>query len=144
MDTLGKRYCWVRRAELALSEENPALALDITERLITSAPGMSPGRVITFLWQLKGEALAALGRTEETCSLLRAAVENGQAIPERFLLWRVHAKLGQIYRTVEAAEAVEREFSAARALIDELAATVPDKELRRNFLQNAYKRIDLR
>ncbi|MCP4422273.1 MAG: AAA family ATPase, partial [Chloroflexi bacterium] len=38
MDTLGKRYCWVRRAELALLQGDPALTLDITERLIASAP----------------------------------------------------------------------------------------------------------
>jgi len=50
MDSVGNRYCWARRAELELAHGNSALALEITERLIASAPGMSPGRVITFLW----------------------------------------------------------------------------------------------
>jgi hypothetical protein len=35
-------------------------------------------------------------------------------------------------------EAAEKEFSAARALIDELAATLPDETLKANFLQGAY------
>jgi phage shock protein A len=34
MDTMGKRYCWAKRAELALSQGEPDLALGIVERLI--------------------------------------------------------------------------------------------------------------
>jgi len=32
MDTMGKRYCWARRAELALFQGDPALALEIVDR----------------------------------------------------------------------------------------------------------------
>jgi DNA-binding SARP family transcriptional activator len=138
MDTLAKRYCWVRRAELALSQDDPVLALDITDRLIATAPGMSPGRVITFLWQLKGEILAALGRTDEAQPLLRAAIENARTTGERFLLWRIHASLGQLYTTMGHQEAAEKDFLAARTLIDELAATVPDETLKDKFRQGAY------
>jgi tetratricopeptide (TPR) repeat protein len=138
MDTLGKRYCWVRRGELALSQDDPVLALDIADRLIATAPGMSPERVITFLWKLKAEALAANGRTENALSLLHSAIENAQVSGERFLLWRIHASLGQLYRTLGRQEAAEEEFLTARALIDELAATVPDEMLKDKFRQGAY------
>jgi tetratricopeptide (TPR) repeat protein len=144
MDTMGKRYCWARRAELTLAQGDPALALDITDRLVASAPGMAPGRVITFLWKLKGEVLAASGRTEAACSLLHAAIENAQAAGERFLLWRVHASLGRLYRTMGQQEVAEKEFSAAYELIGELAATIPDEALKSNFLQGAYNALDLR
>jgi tetratricopeptide (TPR) repeat protein len=143
MDTMGKRYCWARRAELALSQGDPALALDITDRLIASAPGMSPGRVITFLWKLKGEALATIGRTEEACSLLRAAIENARATEERFLLWRIHASLGRLYHTMNYQTEARKEFSAARELIQELAAAIPYKALEENFLQRAYNTLDM-
>jgi tetratricopeptide (TPR) repeat protein len=142
MDTLGKRYCWVRRAELALAQGDPALALEIVERLIASAPGMSAGCVITFLWKLKGEAFGATGRADEAESLLRAALENAQSTKERFLLWRVHASLGRLYCTVGQPEAAEKEYSAARALIDEMAATIPDEALKDGFLQGAYTALD--
>jgi tetratricopeptide (TPR) repeat protein len=138
MDTLGRRYCWVGRAELAFAQDDPALALDITERLIASAPGMSPGRVITFLWKLKAEALAAIGRTEEACLLLQSAIENAGSTGERSLLWRLHASLGRLYRNMGQQEAAGKEIAAARALIDELAATVPDETLKDNFRQSAY------
>jgi adenylate cyclase len=137
MDTLHKRYCWARRAELALCQGDPALALEIVERLIASAPGMSPGRVITFLWKLKGEALAAMGHPDEASSLLRAAMENAQATGERFLLWRIHASLGRLYRATGRQLEAEEKFSTARQLIQELAGTVPDEALRDRFLRRA-------
>jgi tetratricopeptide (TPR) repeat protein len=137
MDTLGIRYCWVQSGELTLAQGNSSHALDIAERLIASTPGISPGRVILLPWKLKGEALAALGNVEEGISLLRAAKENAQDVGERFFLWQVLASLGRLYTKMEDQDAAEREFSAARALIDELAATILDDALKENFLQRA-------
>jgi tetratricopeptide (TPR) repeat protein len=141
MDTLHKRSCWARRAELALSQGDPALALDIVERLIVSAPGMAPGRVITFLWKMKAEALAALGHPQEAGSLLHAALENARATKARFLLWRLHASLGRLYRATDRPSLAEEEFSTARALVEELAAAIPDEALRDHFLQRAHAKI---
>jgi len=141
MDTEAKRYCWARRAELALAQGDPALTLDIVERLIASAPGMAQGRVITYLWKLKGEALIALGNREEAQPLLLAAIENAQATGERFLLWRLHAILGQLHCTLGRQSEAERELLNARELIQELAETVPDGELRDNFSRRAHERL---
>ncbi len=141
MDTLHKRYCWARRAELALCQGDPAMALDIIERLIASAPGMSPACVITFLWKLKGEALIAMGHTEEAHTLLQAAVENARATGERFLLWRIHASLGRLYCAMSRQSEAEQEFSTTRELIEELAGTVPDEALKDCFLYRAYSML---
>jgi tetratricopeptide (TPR) repeat protein len=142
MDTAAKRYCWARRAELALCQGDPALALDIVERLIALAPGMSPGRVITFLWKLKGEALGATGQTEQAGSLLQAAIENARATGERFLLWRLHASLGRLYRAADRQPDAEAEFGKARKLVGELADTVPEGEMRDSFLRRAHDMVD--
>jgi tetratricopeptide (TPR) repeat protein/class 3 adenylate cyclase len=141
MDTMGKRYCWARMAELALIQGNPDLALDITDRLIASAPGMSPGSVITFLWLLKGKALMAMEQIEEAEALLRAAQVNAQKTEERFLLWRIHASLGHLYQLMDRAEIAEGEISAARSLIAEIASTVPEEELKHNFRQRAFEAL---
>ncbi len=141
MDTLYKRYCWARRAELALCQGDPALALDIVERLIASAPGMSSGRVITFLWKLKGEALTGLGQSEEAHALLQAAVENAKATGERYLLWRIHASLGWLYCSGGRQSEAEKAFSTARELVEELADTVPTGEMRDSFVQRAHDRF---
>jgi adenylate cyclase len=141
MDTLGKRYCWVRRGELALAQGDPDLALDITDRLINSAPGISPDRVITFLWKLKGEALAVLGCTEEAVPLLEAATKNAVELQERFLEWRLHASLGGLYQAEDRQLDAESEFSIAWELVEELAETVPDGEMKDHFLSQALDRI---
>jgi len=141
MDTMYVRYCWSRQAELALCQGDPALAMDITDRLIASAPGMSPGRVITFLWKLKGESLNALGHMEEAHTLLQAAVENAHATGERFLLWRLHASLGRLFHGLGQQPEAEKEFSRARELVGELANTLPNGEVRNDFRQRAHERL---
>jgi tetratricopeptide (TPR) repeat protein len=106
--------------------------------LIASAHGISPEQVITFLWKLKGEALAALGETEKACHLLRAALENAERTGERFILWRLHISLAQLYHAMKRRTSAQEEFSAAEELIDELAATIPDEALKCSFLKGAY------
>jgi tetratricopeptide (TPR) repeat protein len=141
MDTKGKRYCWARRAELALAKDDPATALAMTDRLITSAVGMSTDRVITFLWHLKGEALAMLDRMGEAEASLHTALANAQKTEERFLQWRIHASLGQLYQMTDRAEIAEGEMSAGRSLVEEMATTLPDEELAHNFRQRAFEAL---
>jgi tetratricopeptide (TPR) repeat protein len=141
MDSLAQRYCWARRAELALYQGDPTLALDITDRLISSAPGMSPGRVITHLWWLKAEAVAVMGQRDEARSLLQEAINNAKAAGERFLLWRIHASLGRLYHASGCQLEAGQEFATARELIQGLADTVPIGKLRDNFLQRAHERL---
>lgn len=141
MDTLHKRYCWVRRAELALCQADPGLALDITERLIATAPGMSPGCVIAFLWKLRGQALAALGQVDEALALLKAALDNAHGLGERAFAWDIHVSLAHLYAKMDQRPEAEQALDAARALIEELAATIPDEALEDNFLQRALGTI---
>jgi tetratricopeptide (TPR) repeat protein len=141
MDTMGNRYCWARQAELALCQGDSALALDIVERLIASAPGMLPGHVITFLWKLKGEAVAAMGDTERASALLREAIESAHTNGERFLLWGLHASLGRLYRAMGRHSATVEASSTTSQLVEELAGTLPDGKLRYNFLQRAHSRL---
>ncbi|MBN1642707.1 MAG: AAA family ATPase [Anaerolineae bacterium] len=138
MDSLHKRTCWARRAELALLQGDPALALDIVERLIRSAPGMAPGRTITLLWKLKAEALIAVGQTGSAGALLQAAIENAQAPGERFLRWRLHASMGRLYRATNRGSEAKRAFATARQLVGELADTIPAQVLRERYLRRAH------
>jgi len=137
METLSRRYCWVRRVELALMQDDPTLALDITERLIASAPNLSPGHVITYLWKLKAEALATTGQLDDARTLLCAARKNAQDYGERFLLWRIHGSLGKLYRRMDCKQASEKELLQAQAIIDELSTTLQDQKLKQNFLAHA-------
>jgi tetratricopeptide (TPR) repeat protein len=137
MDSVHKRFCWARRVELALLQGRAPLALEIAERLIASAPGLSPGEVIPYLWQLKAQALAAMGHPEQASALLQAAVGNAQVPGARVLLWRLHASLGRVHSTMGQAAEAKAHFSTARQLVDELAATIPVQALRNSFLRGA-------
>jgi DNA-binding CsgD family transcriptional regulator/Flp pilus assembly protein TadD len=137
MQTIGQRLVWAARADLALARSDPVLALDITDRLIASAANLSNERVIPRLWKLRGKALAALHRTAEGETMLRAAQEAAHAQGLRPWLWRICVALGRLYQTQGQREEAEQVFSTARALIEELAANLPDEELREQFLLQA-------
>jgi DNA-binding SARP family transcriptional activator/Tfp pilus assembly protein PilF len=141
MDTKGKRYCWARRAELAFVQGETAQALELIDRLIDTAAGMGPEKVITFLWLLKGKTLAAMGNFEDAEAQLLAAVENIHKTGERFLLWRIHGVLGQLYLKTAHPEKAAEGTVAAGELIEEIAATIPDEDLKQNFRQQAYETL---
>ncbi len=135
--TLGQRLCWCAHAELALAGGEPKPALQIIERLIATAANLSGDRIIPRLWKLRGEALAALRRTAEAETMLRAAREEAQARGLPPLLWRIHVALGKLYQSLRRFDAAETEFSAARAIVENLADNIPDQALRHNFVQRA-------
>jgi DNA-binding CsgD family transcriptional regulator len=137
MQTIGQRLVWTARADLALARSDPGTALDITERLIASASNLSDEYVIPRLWKLRGEAQASLGRIAEAEMFLRAAQAAARAQRLRPLLWRICVALGKLYQAQGLLEEAEQAFATARAMIEELAAGVPDEQLRVHFLSQA-------
>jgi adenylate cyclase len=135
--TLVHRLAWSVRAELALALGDPALALSISDHLISSAANLSVDQAIPALSKLRGQALLALGRLEEAEAELQAALVAAQAFDTRPITWRLHAALGQLYRSAGKPEQAEREFSAAHRIVEELAAQIPDTGLRENFMSRA-------
>jgi DNA-binding CsgD family transcriptional regulator len=135
--TIGQRLVWRARAELALVRGNPTLALDLTNRLIATAANLTKGQVIPHLWNLRGEALAALQRESEAEAALLAAQASARTQGLRPLLWRASAALGHLYRAKRRQEEAEHASAAARATIEELAADLPEEAVRASFLSNA-------
>lgn len=141
MDTMGKCFCWIRQAELALAQNNPDQALDIINRLIVSSPGSRTGQVITYFWKLKGDALAAMGQADKALPLLDVALENAVENKENFLLWKLHASLGQTYHNMDRESEAERAFVNAREHIHKLAETLTDEALKGNYLQATHEKL---
>jgi DNA-binding SARP family transcriptional activator/tetratricopeptide (TPR) repeat protein len=142
MDTTGKRYCWARRAELALAMDKPDLALGLTERLIDSAAGLKPNDLVIFLWLVKGMALARMGRLENARDLLVVGRDHAQETKEHFLLWRFHAALAHLNQTMGEVTAVTKEAAATRKVIEEMVATVPDVVLADSFRRRASATLE--
>jgi DNA-binding SARP family transcriptional activator len=141
MDTLGIRYCWTKQGELALDQGNPELALDILDRLIASTPEIMPKDVIPYLWMLKGKAFTRLGLYNQATTFLMAAIEKISKTGERTLLWRAHSNLGQLYLTMDQPDAAENEFLTSKSILEEIAATVSDELIKKNFLKRGLQHL---
>ncbi|MGE5249345.1 MAG: helix-turn-helix transcriptional regulator [Bacteroidota bacterium] len=136
---LPRRACWAVRAELELMEGQPGRALELIDRLLASAPnlGQYGPHAIPYLSLLRGRSLAALGQMEEAEVELEGALPVARMQGRRPLEWRLHAELGRVSRLAGRREDAEREFSAARTIIEDLASHLPGEALRQNFLQRA-------
>jgi len=141
--TFPLRSCWAARAELELALGNPARALHIVERLLSSTANLAQygPQAVPRLSQLRGQALVALGRIEEALAEFQGALHVSGAQGQRPMLWRLHADLGKAYRAMARRAESEQAFSSARTIIQQLADTVPDSALRENFLNRALEAI---
>jgi DNA-binding NarL/FixJ family response regulator len=128
---------WCARAELALAQRNPTRALEIVDYLFASAAHLSEGSSILRVAKLRGEALAAMEHPVEAEAALKAAQAIAMAQEVRPMQWRISATLGNVYQSQGRSIEAEQEFSAARVLIEELAANVADEPLRDNLLRQA-------
>ncbi len=90
---------------------------------------------------MRGEALAAMGCAEKAVPMVQAAIENAQEEREQFMLWRGYASLGRLYLALDRRSEAEKKFSAAFELVEELADTVPEGEMRDNSLRRANDRL---
>jgi tetratricopeptide (TPR) repeat protein len=135
--TIGQRMVWYARAELALARNDPPLALRITDQLLASAVGLSSESNIPHLATLRGEALTKLEQAAEAETILHGARTTALKRGLRPLLWRNAIDLGNLYHAQRRFEEAEHAFATAEELIEEIAGTIPDTELRAYFLQQA-------
>lgn len=126
--------------ELALAQGEPAIALQIADRLLASVPGKAPGQSmqpIPHLLKLRGEALLALSRLDEAVEALGDAKRGAQERYNRPVLWTIYRALGQAYQALQRKDHAREERAAGRQLIEELAATIDDISLREQFTNAA-------
>jgi tetratricopeptide (TPR) repeat protein/DNA-binding CsgD family transcriptional regulator len=139
--TLAEReLAWVW-GELALADGEPGRALQRAEHLLASAPGEQRTQAIPHLLKLKGEALVALSRFEEAAQAFEDAKRGAEMRHDQSILWRIHRSFGQLYHRLKREEHAQREYSAARQAIEELAATIDETALREHFFQTALESL---
>lgn len=147
--TPATRWLWCACAELALTRSEPHFALAIADRLTAAATRQVPNQIqpIPRLALLRGEAAVQLGRrlSREDLEAIEVALRAARdLVSERgalTLLWRIRRVLGLIYRLQGRRDEAAAEFLAVRALLEQIAATIPDGSLRARFLQRASASI---
>jgi DNA-binding CsgD family transcriptional regulator/predicted negative regulator of RcsB-dependent stress response len=133
MDTAGLRMCWLVLAEVKLAREQPRAALEIADALVgTADPGVAPR-----LWQVRGEAVAALGRVDEAVELLTSARGTAREQGLRGRLWRIEGSLARLLRGLGRRDEAERVLAAARGTVRELSDELDDPTTQLRFVQEA-------
>ena len=136
--TVGQRMIWYARAELALTRNDPSLALHITDQLLASAVGLSSESNIPHLAKLRGEALTKLEQAAEAETILQGARATALGRGLRPLLWRIDLTQGKLAHAGRRYEEAERWFAEALEILENLASSLPDEALQQHFLQHAH------
>ncbi len=139
LESLAQRRVWAVQAELALAQGKPAQALQIVDRLLAVTANLENGDsgTIPYLARLRGEGLAALQQWTEAEVTFRAALTTAQAQGTPRFIWPLQVALGRLYQAQGHRTAATQAFAAARDVMEKIAATVPDLELRNNFMRQA-------
>jgi DNA-binding CsgD family transcriptional regulator/tetratricopeptide (TPR) repeat protein len=135
VQSLGERWLTFAQVQRALACGEAALALRLVDRL--SAPSLdgTPSQETPRPALLRARALTALGRYAEAETVLRAVEAVTRAQGAQALLWRTLVLLGDLYRAWQRPEDAEREYAAARTVVESLAAGLTDDPLREALLQ---------
>ena len=93
------------------------------------------------LEHLRGECLAALGQAEDAEGSLRVRSHPPRQPNNRPRLWQVHLSLGRLLQWQARRRAAGNEYAAAREVVAELAATLPDGPARQQFAARVAKHL---
>jgi ATP/maltotriose-dependent transcriptional regulator MalT len=132
--TFALTFAGLARARVALAEGDPEDAAQATEEVLqvltTNAVEILVADALVVLAQVR----VAQGRLEEAANALADAIERADRLGETLSLWAALASKAQVLRRRGdergAAEAERR----ARAIVETVASTIEDQDLRRSFL----------
>jgi DNA-binding NarL/FixJ family response regulator len=125
--TLSQRMLALARAEVALAEGAPTVALEIANGRLAAELDSVPR-----LLAVRAVALARLDAVEAD-DALREACEAAVAHEARPLLLRIQVEKGHLLRRRRQRAEARKAFDEARSIASELAARIPDAEVRQAF-----------
>jgi tetratricopeptide (TPR) repeat protein/DNA-binding CsgD family transcriptional regulator len=135
---------WARLAqvELALARQDAARMLQLLDDPLNALPAPKKAiGIVAFAYgpalTLQGQALTLQGRLDEAEQVLHRARTMYTTYGIAQSLWKIHLALGKLYLAAGRPDEAEEAFAAARAQVDELAATLTDEELRETFRRRA-------
>ncbi len=137
LDAIGQRKLWHRRAKLALARGDAYEAMEVTVRLINTAPGPRDRKTAPALALVRGEALAQTGQHARAIRELRVACHIAANSQDRSMQLRLHLALATIYRDSDRPELAAHEDETVQTLIDEIAERLPASDWRANFIAGA-------
>lgn len=137
--TLTERELALQWAQFALRRGHPEQALEIVSHLEETLRGAAPDQPVMEVLLVQGGALMRLRRWDEAEHVLRDAERGGTLRMNPSGLWQVHALLARLFHATKREELARQQWTAARGLIEQLAATIEEADLRDGFLQAAME-----
>jgi len=138
-------HSWRWRLRLLHARGLCFLALDDPAKALASAEGGLPlaetyvaRKYIALNHELMGMALAELGNSEEAINELETAVSLADAIQYQPIRWAGRLQLVKLYHQNHRDQEEENTLSEAKQIIQTIAASIEDDNLRIKFLSVAY------
>jgi predicted ATPase/DNA-binding SARP family transcriptional activator len=116
-----------------LDIDDPAKALDLAEEGLPLAEMNITRKYVALNYELKGMALAELGKVNEAIVAMEMAVSLADTIQYQPIRWASRYKLVELYRQKDHEQEAQRASSEAEIIIQTIAGGLEDKTLRTKF-----------
>jgi tetratricopeptide (TPR) repeat protein len=120
---------------LALNE--PAKALALAEDGLPLAETNVTRKYVALNHELKGMALAKLGRVDEAIGATKTAISLADDIHFQPVRWASRHQLAELYRQNDCEQEAKNSSSEAEHIIQAIATSLEDESLRVTFLNAA-------
>jgi tetratricopeptide (TPR) repeat protein len=126
--------------ELLLQRGDFEKALSRADECLELAEGSKSQKYIAKGRRLRGQAFLAQGRLSAADEEFAVALDVAQRVGNPPQLWKTHAALGDLRQAQGRSDEARREYGAAVAVIEEVAAGLTDPSLKDTFLGSAHVR----
>jgi tetratricopeptide (TPR) repeat protein len=129
-------------ARVHLGHGAPARAAALLAPVLAAAEACNWQEVIAEASLVMGQCHAVLGDRRSAEDRLCLALGVAFTIGLRGVEWQAHAALAKFYRAGNRHDDGDRHLKQGRAILDELAATIADPSVRRNFMTGALPNLE--
>lgn len=120
-----------------LALDKPAKALALAEDGLPLAETNVTRKYVALYHELKGMALAELGSVDEAISEFQTAISQADAIQYQPIRWGGRFRLVELYRQIGRTQEAKDHASEAENIIQTIATSLEDENLRTKFLNSA-------
>jgi tetratricopeptide (TPR) repeat protein len=120
-----------------MARGNLARAADFAQRCLELAEGNEARKNIVKGRRLRAQVLMAHGQLDEAERDLAVALEFAHEVGNPPQLWETQAAIGALRLAQGRAKEASKAYADAMSVIDAVAGTLSDQELRRTFLSSA-------
>lgn len=133
LKSIGKRMGRLAMSEVLFLKGSLQEALELIEKVCDSSERLGIKLDYVPALELKLRILLGLGSINEALTTADEALHHAQQTDYRPMLWRIHAGRAQARIALGDENGAKDDYHNAAIIVNELAETIPDAELRQGF-----------